>query len=83
MDNPGYPWVSPPFSSDESRILGRCRSSPLWRDDQSLCWSMGLGSVVVGGGVPVCGKGPTRRTEWCEGDAATCADAVMIQRMIQ
>jgi hypothetical protein len=27
--------------------------------------------------------GPTRRAESCQGDAATCADVVMIQEMIQ
>jgi len=83
MDIECYPRVSPPFSSDESQMPGRRRLAPLWCSGQSPCWSVGLGSVVVGGGVPVCGMGPTRRAESCQGDAATCADVVMIQEMIQ
>ena len=82
-DISGYPYVSPPFSSDESQMPGRRRLAPLRCGGQTRCWSVGLGSVVAGEGVPVCGMGPTRRAEWCQGDAATCADVVMIREMIQ
>src|SRR3954467_2253468 len=83
MDNECYPRRSPPFSSDESRVPGRRRLVPLRCGGQTRCWSVALGSVGVGGGGPVCGMGPTRRAESCQGDAATCADVVMIQEMIQ